>query len=84
MKILGHKPSEIRKSIAGFAAALLVLLVALPVAGLPVGVAAVVATVTAFLTGVSVYLAKPNVAAVIDGLDMVDPPVEYPPFIEKS
>lgn len=84
MKILGHKPSEIRKAVAGFSAALLVLLVALPAVGLPVAVAGVIATVTAFLTGVSVYLAKPNVSVIIDGLDHIDPPVEYPPFIEKS
>lgn len=84
MKIFGHKPSEIRKAIVGFVAALLVLLVALPVAGLPASVAAVVATVTAFLTGISVYLAKPDVAAVIDGLDHVEPLVEVPPFIEKA
>lgn len=83
MKILGHKPSEIRKAIAGFCSATLVLLVALPVAGLPVGIAAGIAGVTGVLTGVGVYLARPNVAAVIDGLDVASPPVVVPPWIEK-
>lgn len=82
MRILGRKPSEIRKAIAGFCSATLVLLVALPVAGLPVGVAAAIAAGTGFLTGVGVYLSKPNVAAVIDSLDVADPPIEAPPWIE--
>ena len=43
---------------------------------------AAIAAGTGFLTGVGVYLSKPNVAAVIDGLDVADPPVEIPPWIE--
>ncbi|AXH67836.1 membrane protein [Mycobacterium phage Bromden] len=82
MKIFGHKPSEIRKSIAGFAAALLVLLIALPVAGLPVAVTAAVASVTSFLVGLSVYLSKPNVVAVIDAADEL--PGDYPDDLEEQ
>ena len=82
MRILGHKPSEIRKAIAGFCAAFLVLLVALPVAGLPMGVAAVVASVSAFLTAVGVYLSKRNVAAIIDSLDTAE--FELPFFLGED
>lgn len=83
MRIFGHKPSEIRKAIAAVCSATLILLVALPIVGLPAGVTAAVAVVTGFLTGVGVYLSKPNVAAVIDGLDVVDLPVDVP-GIERS
>lgn len=72
MMILGHKPSEIRKAIAAFSAALLVLVVALPIAGMPAGVVAVAGTITAVLVGVSTYLSKPNVAAIIDSADNID------------
>ncbi|QXO14269.1 membrane protein [Mycobacterium phage Chaser] len=80
MKIFGHKPSEIRKALMGFASALLVLLVALPVAGLPVAVSAAVAGGVSFLVGLSVYLSKPNVAAVIDAADRL--PGDYPDDLE--
>ncbi|QFG10261.1 membrane protein [Mycobacterium phage DyoEdafos] len=82
MKIFGHKPSEIRKALMGFASALLVLLIALPVAGLPVAVSAAVAGVVSFLVGVSVYLSKPNVAAVIDAADNL--PGDYPDDLEAQ
>ena len=72
MMILGHKPSEIRKAIAGFSAALIVLLVALPLTGLPAGVVAAVTAVTAVAVAVTTYLSKPNVAAIIDSADNID------------
>lgn len=71
MVIFGHKPSEIRKALVGGIAALLILLVALPLVGLPVAVSGVVAGTVAVLTSVSVYLTKPNVAAVIDSADLL-------------
>jgi hypothetical protein len=83
MKIFGRKPSEIRKAIVAFTVPLVVLLIALPVAGLPAAVAAVVATVVSVATGASVYLSKPNVEAIIDNLDNVNPPVEVPPVLTK-
>ena len=76
MKIFGHKPSEIRKALVAFTAALLVLLVALPLAGLPAAIVALVTGATAFLVGLSTYLSKPNVAAVIDSADHL--PGDYP------
>lgn len=69
MKILGKKPSEIRKAIAAATSALVVLLVALPIAGLPIVVAGAVAGVTAVLVAVTTFVSKPNVAAVIDSAD---------------
>ena len=72
VRIFGHKPSEIRKATAGFAAAGLALLVALPVVGLPAWLTVLIASLVSFLTGVTVYLSKPNVKAIIDAADDVD------------
>ncbi|OYN81794.1 hypothetical protein [Mycolicibacterium sphagni] len=83
MRIFGRKPSEIRKALVAFSAATLILLLALPVAGLPVAVAGAIAGGVGLFTGLSVYLSKPNVEAVIDHLDDVKPPVVVPPVITE-
>lgn len=69
MKILGHKPSEIRKALWAFAVVLGVLLAALPVAGMPAGLAAGISAATALAGGVATYLSRNDVAEVIDATD---------------
>ncbi len=69
MTIFGYKPSEIRKSTVAFLSAVLVLAVALPVAGLPVGVAAAIAGGVGVVQLVVVYLTRNDVAGVIDSVD---------------
>lgn len=69
MKILGHKPSEIRKTILTTCAVLTVLLMAVPVGVLPVSVAAPLGAVTALVAGVTTYLTRNDVAEVIDATD---------------
>ncbi len=69
MKILGHKPSEVRKALWAFAYVLGFLLAALPTAGLPVGVAAGIATGAAIAGGLATYLSRNDVAEVIDSAD---------------
>ncbi|OHT47910.1 hypothetical protein [Mycobacteroides chelonae] len=67
VRILGKKPSEIRKAVAAVVAVLLAVLVAIPVVGLPLKVAAVVAGAIAVLKGAEVLLNK--VAGAIDSVD---------------
>lgn len=71
MRILGHKPSEIRKAVLTTCAVLAVLLAAIPVAGLPASVAAPLGAVTALVAGVTTYLTRNDVAAVIDSTDNI-------------
>ncbi|MGC7251494.1 hypothetical protein RA985_21340, partial [Mycobacteroides abscessus subsp. abscessus] len=67
VRILGKKPSEIRKAVAAVIAVLLAVLVAIPVVGLPLKVAAVIAAAIAVLKGAEVVLNK--VAGAIDSVD---------------
>ena len=72
MRILGYRPSEVRKAIVAFLSSVLILLVALPVAGMPAGVAAGIAAFTSFATMAVVYLTRNDVAKVIDSADEAD------------
>ncbi len=67
VRILGKKPSEIRKAVAAVIAVLLAVLVAIPVVGLPLKVAAVIAAAIAVLKGAEVVLNQ--VAGAIDSAD---------------
>lgn len=69
VSVFGRKPSEARKAVVAFLSAVLVLAVALPVVGLPVGVTAAVAAITGSINLVVVYLTRNDVAAVIDSAD---------------
>lgn len=69
MKIFGYKPSEVRKALASFAAAILILALALPAAGLPASVAVAIAGTVAVTQGAIVFLTRNDVAAVIDSAD---------------
>lgn len=69
LRILGHKPSEVRKALWAFAWVLGFLLAALPTAGLPAGVAAGIAATAAAAGGIATYLSRNDVAEVIDSTD---------------
>lgn len=58
-----------RKALASFAAAILILAMALPAAGLPASVAVAIAGTVAVTQGVIVFLTRNDVAAVIDSAD---------------
>lgn len=67
VRILGKKPSEIRKEVAAVVAVLLAVLAAVPLVGLPLKVAAAIAGAIAILKGAEVILNK--VAGAIDSVD---------------
>lgn len=67
VRILGKKPSEIRKAVLAVIAVLLAVLVAIPVVGLPLKVAAAVGGAIAILKAVEVVLNK--VGGAIDSTD---------------
>ncbi|SHT52609.1 Uncharacterised protein [Mycobacteroides abscessus subsp. abscessus] len=71
MRILGHKPSEIRKALWAFAYVFGFLLAALPTAGLPAAWAAGIATTAAITGAVATYLSRNDVAEVIDSTDNI-------------
>ena len=69
VKILGRKPSDIRKDVLVVLGVLAVLLAAIPSVGLSAQVAAGLAAATALVAGLNRYLARGDVATVIDSTD---------------
>lgn len=69
MRILGYKPSGIRKALVAVCTVVGVLAVSLPLAGLPAAAAAIVTGIAGVATFATVFLSRANVAAAIDSTD---------------